>query len=96
MNIAASLAHHATLTWQPMHDMHYVMWLILPSRSHMRSVMEFTKLYVLVCLVILLATQGLAVDITYLESAKSKGAVCLDGSALAYRFDKGVGEGANN
>ncbi|KAM7490930.1 hypothetical protein LguiA_033851 [Lonicera macranthoides] len=58
--------------------------------------MESTKLYVLVCFVILLATQGSAVDITYLESGKAKGAVCLDGSAPAYQFDKGVGEGANN
>lgn len=36
--------------------------------------MEYTKLYELVCFVILLATQGSAVDITYLESAKAKGA----------------------
>ncbi|KAM7490931.1 hypothetical protein LguiA_033852 [Lonicera macranthoides] len=58
--------------------------------------MENTKLYVLVCFVILLESQALAADITYLESAKAKGAVCLDGSAPAYQFDKGVGEGANN
>ncbi|XP_059306332.1 pectin acetylesterase 8-like [Lycium ferocissimum] len=36
------------------------------------------------------------VDLTILESAVSKGAVCLDGSPPAYYFDKGHGEGANN
>ncbi|CAH2046332.1 unnamed protein product [Thlaspi arvense] len=37
-----------------------------------------------------------AVPITYLESAVAKGAVCLDGSAPAYHFDKGSGSGVNN
>ncbi|KAK6158595.1 hypothetical protein DH2020_005909 [Rehmannia glutinosa] len=36
------------------------------------------------------------VNITLLESAVSKGAVCLDGSPPAYAFDKGFGSGANN
>ncbi|KAM7468994.1 hypothetical protein LguiA_007177 [Lonicera macranthoides] len=40
--------------------------------------------------------EGSVVNLTYLESAVSKGAVCLDGSPPAYQFDKGVGEGANN
>ncbi|KAL0799349.1 hypothetical protein Bca101_054524 [Brassica carinata] len=37
-----------------------------------------------------------AVPITYLQSAVAKGAVCLDGSAPAYHFDKGFGSGVNN
>ncbi|KAL1212259.1 Pectin acetylesterase 11 [Cardamine amara subsp. amara] len=37
-----------------------------------------------------------AVPITYIESAVAKGAVCLDGSAPAYHFDKGSGSGVNN
>ncbi|MQL87651.1 hypothetical protein Taro_020199 [Colocasia esculenta] len=36
------------------------------------------------------------VDITYLESAVAKGAVCLDGSAPAYHFSPGFGTGVNN
>ncbi|KAL7122502.1 hypothetical protein ACP275_01G049300 [Erythranthe tilingii] len=35
-------------------------------------------------------------NLTFLESAVSKGAVCLDGSPPAYAFDKGFGDGANN
>ncbi|KAL0432687.1 UNVERIFIED_CONTAM: Pectin acetylesterase 11 [Sesamum latifolium] len=36
------------------------------------------------------------ITITHLESAVSKGAVCLDGSPPAYFYDKGYGEGADN
>ncbi|KAL0322892.1 UNVERIFIED_CONTAM: Pectin acetylesterase 8 [Sesamum angustifolium] len=36
------------------------------------------------------------ITITLLESAVSKGAVCLDGSPPAYFYDKGYGEGADN
>ncbi|XP_021889592.1 pectin acetylesterase 7-like [Carica papaya] len=48
------------------------------------------------CALMLLRTQGAGVGITYLESAVAKGAVCLDGSAPAYHFDKGFGSGINN
>ncbi|KAG8390824.1 hypothetical protein BUALT_Bualt01G0123700 [Buddleja alternifolia] len=36
------------------------------------------------------------VDVTILESAVSKGAVCLDGSPPAYQYAKGFGDGAKN
>ncbi|XP_074345276.1 pectin acetylesterase 8-like isoform X2 [Apium graveolens] len=45
---------------------------------------------------ILLKVDGLFVNITYLESAVAKGAVCLDGSPPAYHMDKGFGSGINN
>ncbi|XP_009589914.1 pectin acetylesterase 8-like isoform X1 [Nicotiana tabacum] len=77
----------------------------------MRRSMEHTKLQCL-CLLIfsLLVLNGKTVlgvnqtsnenlgmvDLTILESAVSKGAVCLDGSPPAFYYDKGHGEGANN
>ncbi|XP_042511541.1 pectin acetylesterase 5-like [Macadamia integrifolia] len=36
------------------------------------------------------------VDLTLLSHAREKGAVCLDGSAPGYHFQKGFGSGANN
>ncbi|GAU46004.1 hypothetical protein TSUD_187490 [Trifolium subterraneum] len=45
---------------------------------------------------LLLKTQGQYVPITRLESAVSKGAVCLDGSPPAYHFDEGHEEGVKN
>ncbi|CAK7357258.1 unnamed protein product [Dovyalis caffra] len=54
------------------------------------------RLSVIVCLLILLKTGGVSVEITYVNSAVAKGAVCLDGSPPAYHFDKGFGEGINN
>uniref|UniRef100_A0A5B6ZGR6 Pectin acetylesterase n=1 Tax=Davidia involucrata TaxID=16924 RepID=A0A5B6ZGR6_DAVIN len=53
-------------------------------------------LYTLVFVLILLKTEAFSVDITYLQSAVAKGAVCLDGSPPAYHFDKGFGAGINN
>ncbi|XP_009627060.1 pectin acetylesterase 8-like [Nicotiana tomentosiformis] len=50
----------------------------------------------IITLLILLLTEGHPVDITYLQSAVAKGAVCLDGSPPAYHFDKGFGAGVNN
>ncbi|KAL8054123.1 hypothetical protein ABFX02_05G117400 [Erythranthe guttata] len=51
----------------------------------------------LICMVIILGRgESFFVDITYVESAVAKGAVCLDGSAPAYHFDKGSGAGINN
>lgn len=53
-------------------------------------------LYTLVGVMVLIKTEGLGVDITYVDSAVAKGAVCLDGSSPAYQFDKGLGKGVNN
>nr|GMC52167.1 pectin acetylesterase 8-like [Ipomoea batatas] len=52
--------------------------------------------YGLAFFMILLRTEGFFVDITYVQSAVAKGAVCLDGSPPAYHFDRGSGEGINN
>ncbi|CAN1299211.1 Pectin acetylesterase 8 [Linum perenne] len=56
-------------------------------------------LHLFVCLVLLCmsrTTEGLYAPITYVKSAVSKGAVCLDGSPPAYNFDKGYGTGINS
>ncbi|XP_076948926.1 pectin acetylesterase 8-like [Bidens hawaiensis] len=53
-------------------------------------------LIILVGLLSLLATEAYDVGLTFLNSAVAKGAVCLDGSAPAYHFDKGFGAGVNN
>ncbi|KAL6279271.1 hypothetical protein ACE6H2_016152 [Prunus campanulata] len=53
-------------------------------------------LSLLVCLLILLKAESHPVGITLVENAVAKGAVCLDGSAPAYYFDKGFGAGVNN
>ncbi|CAA0838288.1 Pectin acetylesterase 8 [Striga hermonthica] len=47
-------------------------------------------------MLILLKAESFFVDITYVQSAVAKGAVCLDGSPPAYHFDKGFGAGINN
>ncbi|KZV31718.1 hypothetical protein F511_00522 [Dorcoceras hygrometricum] len=47
-------------------------------------------------LMVVLRIESFNVDITYVESAVAKGAVCLDGSPPAYHFDKGFGAGANS
>ncbi|KAH9607499.1 hypothetical protein KSS87_017431 [Heliosperma pusillum] len=46
--------------------------------------------------VILLKTEGLYVQTTYLRNAVAKGAVCLDGSAPAYNLNRGYGSGINS
>ncbi|XP_010529277.1 PREDICTED: pectin acetylesterase 8 [Tarenaya hassleriana] len=53
-------------------------------------------LILVVCSVVLLRTEGLFVNITYVKTAMAKGAVCLDGSPPAYHLDKGSGTGINN
>ncbi|KAM3379564.1 pectin acetylesterase 8-like [Capsicum galapagoense] len=68
--------------------------------------MEHTKilqgLCLLICSLIILTGKAVIgqqndmIDLTILESAVSKGAVCLDGTPPGYYFDKGHGEGANN
>ncbi|CAA6669502.1 unnamed protein product [Spirodela intermedia] len=54
--------------------------------------------WLLLCalLISLRTADGYMVDITYLESAVAKGAVCLDGSPPAYHFSPGFGSGANS
>ncbi|KAL2517371.1 Pectin acetylesterase 8 [Abeliophyllum distichum] len=47
-------------------------------------------------LIVIRSTEGFFVDITYVQSAVAKGAVCLDGSPPAYHFDRGSGAGINN
>ncbi|RXH92566.1 hypothetical protein DVH24_033462 [Malus domestica] len=53
-------------------------------------------LTLLVCLLVLLKAESHPVALTLVENAVAKGAVCLDGSAPAYHFDKGFGAGINN
>uniref|UniRef100_A0A5B6ZFQ0 Pectin acetylesterase n=1 Tax=Davidia involucrata TaxID=16924 RepID=A0A5B6ZFQ0_DAVIN len=53
-------------------------------------------LYTLVFVLIFLKTECLYADITYVQNAVAKGAVCLDGSPPAYHHDKGFGAGINN
>ncbi|KAI5656627.1 hypothetical protein M9H77_25420 [Catharanthus roseus] len=50
----------------------------------------------LLVFLILLKTEGFFVDITYVQNAVAKGAVCLDGSPPAYHLDRGFGAGINN
>ncbi|KAJ1431183.1 Pectinacetylesterase/NOTUM [Sesbania bispinosa] len=62
--------------------------------------MECTRtgqwLNLLLCVLLLLKAEASYVPITYLQSAVTKGAVCLDGSPPAYHFDKGFGSGNNS
>ncbi|XP_027775200.1 pectin acetylesterase 8-like isoform X2 [Solanum pennellii] len=68
--------------------------------------MEITKILQGLCLVIfclimlndkvVIGEGETMVNLTILESAVSKGAVCLDGTPPAYYYEKGHGEGANN
>ncbi|GMP78416.1 hypothetical protein CsSME_00034340 [Camellia sinensis var. sinensis] len=53
-------------------------------------------LQMLVCVLILLKTEGFYVGITYVQNAIAKEAVCLDGSPPTYHLDKGFGAGINN
>nr|AFK45147.1 unknown [Lotus japonicus] len=53
-------------------------------------------LSLLLCLLLLLKAEGVAVPTTFVQSAVAKGAVCLDGSPPAYHFHKGFGAGINN
>ncbi|THU74015.1 hypothetical protein C4D60_Mb04t28900 [Musa balbisiana] len=55
----------------------------------------YTWAYALI-LLILLKAEANFVDITYVESAIPKGAVCLDGSPPAYHLSAGFGSGVNN
>lgn len=63
--------------------------------DHLSTLFRMTRVYQWVCLFICLLSiarkiQGnVNVTLTVLESAKSKGAVCLDGSAPGFYYDKG-------
>ncbi|WCJ28987.1 Pectinacetylesterase family protein [Euphorbia peplus] len=51
----------------------------------------------LICLFLVVKSQAaLNIPITILQSAKAKGAVCLDGSPPAYFMEKGTGTGINS
>nr|XP_043628624.1 pectin acetylesterase 8-like isoform X2 [Erigeron canadensis] len=54
------------------------------------------KCVLIVGLLSVVKTYGFYVNITYLDSAVEKGAVCLDGSPPAYHWDVGFGVGINN
>ncbi|WJX88236.1 [Wnt protein] O-palmitoleoyl-L-serine hydrolase [Trifolium repens] len=58
--------------------------------------MEQLLSLVICTLLLLKAAEGVAVPITYVQSAVAKGAVCLDGSPPAYHFDKGFEDGIDN
>ncbi|KAJ8773921.1 hypothetical protein K2173_009352 [Erythroxylum novogranatense] len=45
---------------------------------------------------ILLNAEAASIPITIVETAKAKGAVCLDGSAPGYHLERGSGSGINN
>ncbi|XP_022866164.1 pectin acetylesterase 8-like [Olea europaea var. sylvestris] len=47
-------------------------------------------------MLILLRVKAVFVDRTFLQNAKAKGALCLDGSSLVYHLDRGSGVGINN
>ncbi|PIN13606.1 Pectin acetylesterase [Handroanthus impetiginosus] len=51
---------------------------------------------ILAFMLMLLRAESSFVDITYVQSAVAKGAVCLDGSPPAYHLDRGFGTGINN
>ncbi|KAL1567981.1 [Wnt protein] O-palmitoleoyl-L-serine hydrolase [Salvia divinorum] len=52
--------------------------------------------HMLLLLMCSLSTQVYGIDLTILESAVTKGAVCLDGTPPAYVYRKGFGDGVNN
>ncbi|XP_043808237.1 pectin acetylesterase 7 isoform X2 [Manihot esculenta] len=56
---------------------------------------QWCFLLFLVCL-LLLKAEGGSIPITIVETAKAKGAVCLDGSPPAYHMVEGSGSGINN
>ncbi|KAM0935284.1 putative pectinacetylesterase/NOTUM [Dioscorea sansibarensis] len=55
-----------------------------------------TLIYCVISALVLLRVESFFVDITYVESAVAKGAVCLDGSPPAYHLSPGFGSGMNN
>ncbi|KAL7160232.1 hypothetical protein ABFS83_01G079700 [Erythranthe nasuta] len=65
-----------------------------------RTMVDHRLIKLLMCSVIILNAQlahgGKYVNLTFLECAVRKGAVCLDGSPPAYALDEGFGDGANS
>ncbi|KAJ9134920.1 hypothetical protein P3X46_032160 [Hevea brasiliensis] len=57
---------------------------------------QWCYLLFLVCLLLLIRAEGGGIPITIVETAKAKGAVCLDGSPPAYHLQRGSGSGINN
>ncbi|CAN4128316.1 unnamed protein product [Withania somnifera] len=58
--------------------------------------MATTFLFISVSLLNFVTTESLFVNITILQSAVAKGAVCLDGTPPAYHLDRGTGTPMNN
>ncbi|KAM0026850.1 putative pectinacetylesterase/NOTUM [Helianthus debilis subsp. tardiflorus] len=63
----------------------------------MQKMVSFTRLCQWLCLMLMLLKIECSddVEMTFIQSAVAKGAVCLDGSPPAYQFDKGFGEGVD-
>ncbi|KAL1532305.1 Pectin acetylesterase 8 [Salvia divinorum] len=53
-------------------------------------------LHIMMYAAILVRIESVYVNITYVQDAVAKGAVCLDGSPPAYHFDSGYGTGVNS
>ncbi|KAH9320727.1 hypothetical protein KI387_015366 [Taxus chinensis] len=51
---------------------------------------------VVVLIMVVVAVDAFSVDLTLVQGAVAKGAVCLDGSPPGYHFDKGFGTGVDN
>lgn len=66
-------------------------------RNRVSKMFNFFKwVFLLVCSLVILETEALYVNITFVRNAVAKGAVCLDGSPPAYHLDRGFGTGINS
>ncbi|XP_071730468.1 pectin acetylesterase 8-like isoform X2 [Rutidosis leptorrhynchoides] len=63
--------------------------------STTRELLKY-KILLLSFMIFLILQCSEAVNLTILQSAVAKGAVCLDGSPPAYQLDKGFGDGVNS
>uniref|UniRef100_A0A0C9S471 Pectin acetylesterase n=1 Tax=Wollemia nobilis TaxID=56998 RepID=A0A0C9S471_9CONI len=61
-----------------------------------KRVMDIVLALVVGMVMVVGTVDGFEVELTLVESAVAKGAVCLDGSPPAYHFDRGSGTGVNN
>ncbi|XP_022737900.1 pectin acetylesterase 8-like isoform X2 [Durio zibethinus] len=73
-----------------------LMMKLFPTPPRMVDTRSWQWLYLLVSGLLLFKTQGGYIQITYVQSAVAKGAVCLDGSPPAYHWDRGFGTGINS
>ncbi|KAL7123166.1 hypothetical protein ACP275_01G088200 [Erythranthe tilingii] len=68
--------------------------------KHIQTMVDHWLIKLLMCSVFILNAQlahgAKFVNLTFLEWAVPKGAVCLDGSPPAYALDEGIGDGANS